>query len=58
MYLLSDFFKDNDSENLFGDDASAEDLYERRFCWPLDKIADARLRQVLNSVIATAAIIK
>jgi transposase len=54
MYRLSDFFQNKDPENLFGDDISAEDLYDRRFGWALDKIADAGPRQTLNSVIAKA----
>jgi transposase len=35
-------------------DISPEDLYDQRFGWALDKIADAGARQVLNSVIAKA----
>ena len=54
MYRLSEFFQDKDPENLFGDDISPEDLYDRRFGWALDKIADANPRTVLNSVIAKA----
>jgi transposase len=54
MYRLSDFFQNKDPENLFGDDISAEDLYDRRFGWALDKISDAGPRQILNSVIAKA----
>ena len=54
MYRLSDFFQDKDPENLFGDGITAEDLYDRRFGWALEKIADAGPRTVLNSVIAKA----
>jgi len=54
MYRLSEFFQDKDTENLFGDDIAAEDLYDRRFGWALDNIADANPRTVLNSVIAKA----
>lgn len=54
MYRLSDFFENKDPENLFGDEITAEDLYDRRFGWALDKIADAGPRQVLNTVIAKA----
>jgi len=31
MYRLSDFFENKDPENLFGDDISAEDLYDQWF---------------------------
>jgi transposase len=54
MYRLSDFFQDKDPQNLFGENITSEDLYDRRFGWTLDKIADANPRTVLNSVIATA----
>jgi transposase len=54
MYRLSEFFQDKDPQNLFGEDITAEDLYDRRFGWVLDKIADANPRTVLNSVIAKA----
>ena len=54
MYRLSDFFENKDPENLFGDEISAEDLYDRRFGWALDTIADADPRRVLTSVIAKA----
>jgi len=54
MYRLSDFFENKDTENLFGDDISPEDLYDQRFGWALDKISDAGPRQVFNSVIAKA----
>lgn len=52
MYRLSDFFENKDPQNLFGDDITTEDLYDQRFGWALDKIADAEPRNVLNSVIA------
>jgi hypothetical protein len=39
MYRLSDFFGNEDPENLFGDGISAEGLYDRRFGWTLDTIA-------------------
>lgn len=54
MYRLSDFFENKDPQNLFGDDITTEDLYDQRFGWALDKIADAEPRNVLNSVIANA----
>jgi len=54
MYRLSDFFENKDPENLFGDDITAEDLYDQRFGWALDKIGAAEPRTVLNSVIAKA----
>ena len=54
MYRLSDFFENKDPQNLFGDDITTEDLYDQRFGWALDKIADAEPRDVLNSVIANA----
>ena len=54
MYRLSDFFQDKDPENLFGDGISSENLYDLRFGWALDKIADADPRTVLNSVITKA----
>ena len=54
MYRLSDFFEDKDPENLFGDGITDEDLYDRRFGWTLDKIADADPRTILNSMITTA----
>lgn len=56
MYRLSEFFQDKDPENLFGDNISPEDLYDRRFGWTLDKISDANPRTVLNSVITRAII--
>jgi hypothetical protein len=36
---VSDFFENEDPENLFGDGISAEGLYDRRFGWTLDTIA-------------------
>ncbi|RJX47993.1 IS1634 family transposase [Halonotius pteroides] len=54
MYRLSEFFENKDPQNLFGDDITTEDLYDQRFGWALDKIADAEPRNVLNSVIANA----
>jgi hypothetical protein len=53
MYRMSEFFEDKDPQNLFGEDITAEDLYDRRFGWALDTIADANPRTVLNSVIAS-----
>lgn len=54
MYRLSEFFQNKDPQNLFGEDITAEDLYDRRFGWALDKIADGNPRTVLTSVIANA----
>ena len=54
MYRLSDFFENKDPGNLFDDDITAEDLYDQRFGWALDKIGAAEPRTVLNSVIAKA----
>ena len=58
MYRLSEFFQDKDPQNLFGEDITSEDLYDRRFGWALDKISETNPRTVLNSVIATALAIE
>jgi len=54
MYRLSELFEDKDPGNLFGDRITGDDLYDRRFGWALDKIADAGPRTILNSVITKA----
>jgi len=51
IYRLSDFFEDKDPENLFGDGITGDDLYDRRFGWALDKIADAGQRNCLEEPI-------
>ena len=55
MYRLPEFFHDTDTENLFGEGISPEDLNDHTLGRALDKLSDADPGTVLGTVLVEAA---
>ena len=55
MYRLPEFFHDTDTENLFGEGISSEDLNDHTLGRALDKLSDADPGTVLGTVLVEAA---